>query len=56
VSGAYITGRPRRIIFDLQDNHGGDPNMVALIAAYLFDDRTHLNDIYNRKENTTQQY
>ncbi len=44
------------IIFDLRDNHGGDPNMVALIATYLFDRPTHLNDIYNRRENSTQQY
>ncbi|MGA8029881.1 MAG: S41 family peptidase [Bryobacteraceae bacterium] len=44
------------IIFDLRDNHGGDPNMVALLATYLFDRPTHLNDIYNRHENSTQQY
>ena len=44
------------IIFDLRDNHGGDPNMVALIATYLFDHPTHLNDIYNRRENSTHQY
>ena len=44
------------VIFDLRDNHGGDPNMVAFIATYLFDRRTHLNDIYNRQENSTQQF
>ena len=44
------------IIFDLRDNHGGDPHMVALIATYLFDRPTHLNDIYNRRDNSTQQY
>ncbi len=44
------------IIFDLRDNHGGDPNMVAFIASYLFDRPTHLNDLYNRRENSTQQY
>jgi retinol-binding protein 3 len=44
------------IIFDLRDNHGGDPHMVALIASYLFDRPTHLNDIYNRRENSTQEF
>ena len=44
------------LIFDLRENHGGDPHMVALIASYLFDRPTHLNDIYNRRENSTQQF
>ncbi len=43
------------IIFDLRDNRGGSPKMVALIATYLFDHPTHLNDIYYRSENTIQQ-
>jgi retinol-binding protein 3 len=43
------------IIFDLRDNHGGEPEMVAYVLSYLFDTRTHLNDIYDRKENKTTQ-
>jgi len=43
------------IIFDLRDNHGGSPDMVALICTYLFDHPTHLNDMYNRAENATRQ-
>jgi retinol-binding protein 3 len=43
------------IIFDLQQNGGGQPAMVTLIASYLFDRPTHLIDIYNRKENSTTQ-
>jgi peptidase S41-like protein len=43
------------IIFDLRDNPGGYANMVALIATYLFDRPTHLNDFYNRGENTTEE-
>lgn len=30
--------------------------MVALISSYLFDKPTHLNDLYNRQEDFTQQY
>ena len=44
------------IIFDLRDNGGGDPAMIALISTYLFDQPTHLNDIWNRKTDVTQQY
>jgi C-terminal processing protease CtpA/Prc len=44
------------IIFDLRDNGGGDPKMIALISTYLFDKPTHLNDLYNRKEDETTQY
>lgn len=44
------------IIFDLRENGGGDPKMVALISTYLFAEPTHLNDLWQRKDNTTQQY
>lgn len=44
------------IIFDLRENGGGDPKMVAMISSYLFDKPTHLNDLYNRKEDSTTQY
>jgi hypothetical protein len=43
------------IIFDLRDNRGGYSNMVALIATYLFDHPAHLNDFYNRGENSKEQ-
>jgi Peptidase family S41 len=47
--------RADAIIFDLRDNRGGYANMVALIATYLFDHPTHLNDFYDRGENSTEQ-
>jgi retinol-binding protein 3 len=40
------------IIFDLRDNRGGEPAMVAFMAAYLFD---HPEYWYNPRENTTEQ-
>jgi hypothetical protein len=40
------------IIFDLRDNRGGYPDMVALIAAYLFD---HAEYLYNPKDVVTEQ-
>jgi hypothetical protein len=47
--------RADAIIFDLRDNRGGYANMVALIATYLFDHPAHLNDFYNRADNSTEQ-
>jgi hypothetical protein len=44
------------IIFDLRQNGGGDPKMVQFISSYLFDEPTHLNDMYMRKEDSTTQY
>jgi hypothetical protein len=43
------------IIFDLRDNGGGYASMVALLAAYLFDHPAHLNDFYDRGENSTEE-
>jgi hypothetical protein len=43
--------RAGTIIFDLRDNRGGYPDMVMLIAGYLFD---HPEYLYNPRENTTR--
>jgi hypothetical protein len=39
------------IVFDLRDNRGGYPDMVTLIADYLFD---HPEYLYNPREATTE--
>jgi hypothetical protein len=44
------------LIFDLRDNHGGDPNMVAFMVSYLFQQPTHINDLTNRLDKDTHQY
>src|SRR5215467_3539848 len=44
------------IIFDLRENGGGDPKMIAFISSYLFAERTHLNDLWTRKGDFTDQY
>ncbi|MFS8098361.1 S41 family peptidase [Lentzea alba] len=51
-----LLAHTKALIIDLRDNGGGDPNTVALICSYLFDEPTHLTDIYNRPEDTTQQF
>lgn len=45
------------LIFDLRENGGGDPAMVALICSYLFGDKpVHLNDLYWREGNKTDEF
>lgn len=45
------------IIFDLRQNGGGSPFMVALISSYLFGDKpVHLNSLYWRKEDRTEEF
>ncbi len=49
-------GNVRALIFDMRDNLGGSPAMVAYVTSYLFDTPTHLNDLYERAEDTTRQW
>jgi hypothetical protein len=44
------------LIFDLRENHGGDPSMVDFMVSYLFQKPTHINDLTNRHDNETHQY
>jgi retinol-binding protein 3 len=45
------------LIFDLRDNGGGDPEMVALISSYLFGDKAvHLNSLYWREGGRTEDF
>jgi hypothetical protein len=56
IAAMNFLGHVDALIVDLRDNGGGEPSMVALITSYLFDEPTHLNDLYNRKEDKTTQY
>jgi hypothetical protein len=43
------------VIFDMRQNGGGDPAMVAFITSYLFGPQpVHLNDFYFRPTNETR--
>jgi hypothetical protein len=45
------------LIVDLRDNGGGAPQSVALLVSYFVDQRTRLNDIWDRDTGiTTQQW
>lgn len=45
------------IILDLTDNRGGEPETVRLVASYFFAaEPVHINDIYFREENKTEEF
>ena len=44
------------LIIDLRQNGGGQPGMVAYVSSYLFDARTHLNDLWTRRTNHTEEF
>lgn len=44
------------LIVDLRFNGGGEPAMIAFLQSYLFDEPTHLNDIWTRHTNKTEEW
>lgn len=46
------------LILDLRRNGGGEPSTVAYLMSHFFaaDDKRHLNDIYTRPTDKTEQY
>ncbi len=44
------------LLVDLRGNHGGEPDMVALICSFLFDERTQLSSLHFPSEEATLQY
>jgi hypothetical protein len=57
VAAMRFVAQSHALIIDLRKCTGGAPGMVALISSYLFDDEpVHLNSIYWRDDDITQQY
>ncbi|SDG90225.1 N-terminal domain of Peptidase_S41 [Lentzea fradiae] len=56
IAAMTILAHTKALIIDLRENGGGDPNTVALVCSYLFDEPVHLNDIYNRPDDSTRQF
>ena len=44
------------VIIDLTHNGGGDPSMVQYLCSYFFDNKIHLNSLYYREGDRTQEY
>jgi hypothetical protein len=51
-----FVGNTEALIFDLRENHGGDPTMALLLEGYLFEgDPVHVNDFVYRDASRTEQ-
>ncbi|MCK2214783.1 S41 family peptidase [Actinomadura sp. ATCC 31491] len=50
-----LAARAQALIVDLRGNRGGDPDTVAFVCSYLLDERTHLNTMYWRSGERTEQ-
>jgi len=44
------------ILIDLRQNGGGEPAMIQLMTSYFFSEPTHLNDIYSRRDDKTENF
>jgi len=57
VGAMNIISNTNALIIDLRKCRGGNPDMVAMISTYLFNgEPIHLNDLYWRDEDFTQQF
>ncbi|PNQ72565.1 hypothetical protein C1T31_10440 [Hanstruepera neustonica] len=48
--------RADAIIIDLTQNGGGSPRMVQYLCSYFFDDHRHLNSLYWREGDVTEEF
>lgn len=56
VAAMNFLANTEALIIDLRQNGGGSPGMVQLISSYFFGEPTHLNDLYWREGESTQQF
>ncbi len=56
VAAMKFLGGVDALIVDLRDNGGGSPGLIRLISSYFFDKPTHLNSIYWREGNRTEEF
>jgi hypothetical protein len=56
VAAMNVLGNAAAVIVDLRQNGGGDPTQIQLISSYFFAEPTHLNSLYWRKGDRTEQF
>jgi tetratricopeptide (TPR) repeat protein len=44
------------IVFDMRKNGGGSPEMIRFVCSYLFEEPTHLNSLYWREGDRTEEF
>ena len=58
VADAYmkLMSRTDAVIIDLSKNGGGSPRMVQYLCSYFFDQKLHLNSLYWREGDETEEF
>ena len=58
IADAYmkLLSQADAVIIDLSQNGGGSPNMVQYLCSYFFDEVLHLNSLYYRVGDRTEEY
>jgi len=56
IAAMHLIASADALLIDLRRNSGGEPDMVALVSGFLFDERTHLVDLYFPAAGRTIQY
>jgi C-terminal processing protease CtpA/Prc len=56
VSSMKLISNSNAVIFDLRKNNGGNPEMIKFILSYFFEKPTHLNDLYWREGDLTEEF
>jgi C-terminal processing protease CtpA/Prc len=56
IAAMNLLGNADAVIVDLRQNRGGEPTQVQLITSYFFSERTHLNSLYWRAGDRTEQF
>ena len=51
-----LMARTDAVIFDLSKNGGGSPRMVQYLCSYFFDQKVHLNSLYWREGDETEEF
>ncbi|MEL6969229.1 MAG: S41 family peptidase [Bacteroidota bacterium] len=51
-----LLDRSDAIIFDLRKNGGGSPRMVQYLCSFFFDEKIHLNSLYWREGDETEEF
>jgi C-terminal processing protease CtpA/Prc len=56
IAAMHLVAGADALVLDLRNNRGGEPEMNALVSGFLFDERTHLVDLYFPAADRTLQY
>ena len=58
IADAYMAliSQADAVVIDLSKNGGGDPSMVQYLCSYFFNQKLHLNSLYYREGERTEEY